>query len=920
MSPQRTSPVERFLGKGAVTGGPFAILGLDVRILSDDVIIGALEARLKLLAEHPERDTPEADEVRLALHAAAAQLLDPKVRRLLEARWRAAEAEAPRPRFSPRPTPAAPVAPATGTAIPLGRLRALEHDALLTLGIFGGWNRRSLRRLAVLAHARGASAQELAAALGSIATRPRAPGTPANGTRPPPPSAIVHEPSSYAGILAAIVVLCLAVLLVAVIALMGRLAGTGDEATEDPTFVEAPAEAEDAPIAWKPTPSDPPIRAPAERPAAQSEPAALVRELAACVEGLSTDREDAGARFDGAILAISSEWPRFPADQLAAVQNHIVEFLYRCDPGGAAAAVERLASGTDSLVGRAPVDAAGVRRAVFSMGVLARLTRERDLGIGAATGVETTLAEILGRDRADIEATFASGALAAARAIPSRLVGGPTDRAAWAGWRGAADALCRNNPELRAGLILSGLETLLIQAEEATSDRAVHETVADLLLALTWRDGDASRRHLLRWFDDRRISHADLQHVTSIIATRSSAERVDVTMVLSTSAIDAERAALRDRFARAWGIEGSIARDQLQGDWAVAARDAIRRSHEARDTFEHVAIAVELAHLSAAIEWHWRGDSDHAAELIGLARTLMPEADIDTPSPPGDPFASTGDGAWAVRYLSVGRSPAGRAERLNELAGRSGPLGPVDAEVVVAEALMGSPAEVRSRAQDVVRAHPSDAAVVNAVLEILPRLPRSVDARIVELVAQRRLPSPRSPAWALESRRALVERLLELIAGASPLAKIDELAGLLATGYLRRAADAPLTSDALRAAQVTPDRAAARLWSRWRREASTPTFGPRPAMSLEQIDLRRSGRLRVAEGLVQAFAAEQASLAEVLGYLVSVERPGASDRATVVLADLASERRLARDIVEQVSAGERAIARLWLLRTGEVLP
>ena len=51
------------------------------------------------------------------------------------------------------------------------KLLGLERDALLTLGLFGGWNPKALRRLVALAHARGLTSDDVAATLRRLSRR-----------------------------------------------------------------------------------------------------------------------------------------------------------------------------------------------------------------------------------------------------------------------------------------------------------------------------------------------------------------------------------------------------------------------------------------------------------------------------------------------------------------------------------------------------------------------------------------------------------------------------------------------------------------------------------------------------------------------------------------------------------------------------
>src|SRR5207237_1369434 len=180
----RSRPIERFLGPEEVAGGPFALLGVGPGAITDDLVLSALDRQIERIARHPECDTPEADEVRLALHAAAAQLLDPVVRRHLIAKW---------------------TGKAVGRVVGGTDLRSanrwhgsgheqghrsgpvseklLEGDAILAMALFGGWNLRSMRRLLKVAHARGLNNRQVAMTLRGLAGRRRP-------SRPPTRSAL----------------------------------------------------------------------------------------------------------------------------------------------------------------------------------------------------------------------------------------------------------------------------------------------------------------------------------------------------------------------------------------------------------------------------------------------------------------------------------------------------------------------------------------------------------------------------------------------------------------------------------------------------------------------------------------------------------------------------------------------------------
>jgi hypothetical protein len=205
------------------------------------------------------------------------------------------------------------------------------------------------------------------------------------------------------------------------------------------------------------------------------------------------------------------------------------------------------------------------------------------------------------------------------------------------------------------------------------------------------------------------------------------------------------------------------------------------------------------------------------------------------------------------------------------------------------------------------------------VLEKLPRLPRSASSTaLIEYICQRQLPSTKDAQWPIVARRVLVEKLLEAIAAESPHAKVDRLALLLATCYRSMASAAPLAADQ-RALNPQPPAAtsATQVWQAWRKAAESTVPTTAPPMTLDQIDRRRAGRLSQARGMIQAFAAEEASICEVMSYIVNTERPAQSEQVKLVLSQMADDRRRSNGILEQIRATERAMTQLWLIRMEE---
>ena len=152
-SKSNQTPVVRFLGQDAGRGGPFALLGLPHTISSDAVINRAVQQRLRQIDCHPHRGTPDASEVRLAIHSAASQLRDPSLREHLMRRW---------PEGTPIDMPKAwATRKATQKLTP-----SLMRRARMIVGSSGGWNSTARRRLAHLARMNRLGALEIIKALG----------------------------------------------------------------------------------------------------------------------------------------------------------------------------------------------------------------------------------------------------------------------------------------------------------------------------------------------------------------------------------------------------------------------------------------------------------------------------------------------------------------------------------------------------------------------------------------------------------------------------------------------------------------------------------------------------------------------------------------------------------------------------------
>ena len=924
----------KFLGIEGPEDGPVAMLGLTADSMSESGIVRALQARLAQIASHPEALTPEADEVRLALHAAAARLLDPSARR--QAKGAAAEAER-------EPT-------------------ALESAIVLTLASMGGWNKRSKERIGALAQAYGVPAEDVIELAESLAGRPHAARErPTPYVRPLATDAKVAEAAAAVRTLSArddfeplpeeadpgnrvvrnVVVFGGAALLgsAALIVLSVTLFARKPAAPSPPAPAPAPG-----PVAAekKSSPELFPTR-PREEKKAGAAPAVparvgdwddVLREATGAVEDLQKDPEAALARFEKVYGEMARKWRETSPDGQVAAVDRLVEFLYRAGakPGVGEKAVAVIVMASAPLSGAGALNADQVLGSAWSAGVLARVERERDLPSPVRLKVQEALRAAFPGSSGPGEATFRAGCVAALAAMPGRIMPDPAKsndaevkRAleSWRAWLDGVSAVGGRGSPLYTRTTLLALDGLLTAGADPLRDKATFESIALLATAVSWRKDDESRRWLLRWFEAANVASSDLYAVTAALAGRSGAEGVDTSMVLSSSAGEGPRAEMRDRYAAVWGMTAGESRDVLVQRWVDAAAGELQALDVSGSSILGLLEeAHQVARFNKAAALLWAGSVEDVSDLMSpIARTVAPPVRQNqlygTLINKGQQAGQAAPGAdWVVRYLGAGHRIPERRELIREVSFAPDAL---VAEVLVQEACRGSPAQVRGDAREVVLRHAHEAAVVHALLEFAALMPITRDnALLVEEVTQTALPPLRHATWRVAVRRALVERLLQQIAGGSELALVDGVSGHLAELY-HEPAPVPASADGAEPApQATPDIGVAVVQHRlkWLREAELLVPSNREPLNLAQMEQRRRARMELAKGRVQEFQAEQLAVCELMAYVCVAEHPARAERAAVVLAELTEERRGARHVFEQLLAGERARMKLWLLRMG----
>lgn len=654
--------------------------------------------------------------------------------------------------------------------------------------------------------------------------------------------------------------------------------------------------------------------------APDADPVTLVRTLGSCVEQLGSDPVQALDRFKDATHRLGNVWPALAPDQLVSAQNSIVEFMYQSGKTDDLAARAAAFIAADAQPVRAPsrsVSKDQILPSVWAMGIVTRLTSERDLPADARSAISTAAGATAGQGAG----TFSAGAASAIVAWPAVLaratvkgeLGSPAIEI-WREWLRAVEAVGGTDQPARTRLVMNGLEALLTDGPEPV-DPAL---VTALVRAVGWRPDDESRPRFLRWFESAAISSNDLRAATTALAGDSGAAGVDPTMVLALPADEPQRLELREKYAVEWGLRDGPARDSLVLAWAAAAKSFLEQPDQPALPSQQLARAVILSRLSESASLILSGQQQGVGDAIRDADKAIVAllADAATASPPRSLDENTSDGVWAIEYLSAEKNPSRRAELLTKL-GTTGTIGQVDAEVLAAEAFRGSPTSIRQSAQALAAKFALSPAMVNAALEQSVNIPRTNEnADLARTLSLASLPALRDPGWRAAVRRGLVTRLLEMVASRGDQGLVDRLADLLSVSYRSRAVSTPSEAKHAPSERVSPEVAARVVrasWLRWA-QALTPS-GPVP-LSLDQTQRRMAGRSRLASGMIQEFAAEQVGTAELMAFVVAVEQPGSAAEVTALLERLGNSRRNADHIFSQMLATERAMIELWAIRLG----
>ncbi len=939
MAPLPNTSIERFLGPGLDDRGPFVLLGLDPAQASqaDRVVPGLLAQILTRIDAHAQSRTPEADQVRLAVHTAAAQVLEPASRAAQLRLWH--------PEYAP---------PEVELPINIGGKGGdalLSDQAKRVMAMHGGWNRDAMIALGALSSQSGASLQQVAQAAATnaaIPTRVIAQGSTATSLEqsiaasqasavpPPVPAPLAEQVDpAYRKLQSGVRVAgigCAAMIMVTIVG----FAATRCESTKVPQKplvqdvpVSSTREQDRAPLPGTLFASEGEKRPTVNpsKPTASAVPdmqglLAQVREI----RGASAaDPAAASAQLSRVVQLAASTWGEWQPDQVAAFTDGLVDAVYALsrDPEWGRGAIDAIMSPT---VWRQPADAREIAPrvwpSVFAAGALARLSRERDLpaSVRAAVNVELTRVSATPSD-----ATFEAGARAGLQVVASVLsaVRGSTSSvadlgAAWGKWTDGALKIAAmssvTDPGRRSLVVLVPFEDYLRTGPDPNADKQAFESIQAIAARLDYSTSGPPREWLLRWMVSPEISSGRLFALTAKLAQEpAKSGGVDTSLVVPSAANENLRADLRDRYAKAWGVVSTQDADQLRGDWVAWTKEFLQDQSTPKSAALSLAGAVAAARINEAAWLMWTGEPERASSALyqRLEPIAMAQKALDATRPgslidPGPP-----DGEWGAKYLAA--SLAEKRELMNAIGTDASIIGPRDCFVIVNELIKGQNAQLRTMARDRVRLLGSQAPMISTMLDVAGTLPRTREiSELVEVVTAVSLPATDDPRWRESVRRELVDRLLGVLAAAGEFGVIDLLAQQLADAYqVRGGAAAEKRSG-------SPEAAAGRLAARMIKVAETLPSSGREHATLAEITQRlvgRQGRERVSStGIVRQFLAQQMACFELTAYTMVTEDPTREGAVKEVVTRVMQDWTGAATSLEQARICERGICALWLVR------
>lgn len=887
MSKSSRAPIIEFLGQDAGVGGPFAILALPHAIISDEQIVLAMKRRLYQIDLHPQRSTPDADEVRLAIHAAASQLRDPALREQLAMRW-------PQGKSVSLPSAWKP------TEITTKVSDKFLKSAKLLIAASGGWNSTARKRLAHLARLNRVTALEVVRAIhpsGSVHESSKYKSEPTHN-RSQLPISTSSQPVDRVHLIDAPTrgfdswTMSYGVLFV-----LGALIVTS---------ISVFPPQRDIPIGQQLPVSDTLSKStPAQRLSTQNDKGgtvtrsaaeiqhytAIAYELDQLVSRSQSDPINALERFAEIYHVFVDGWMQFPAPALKRASLHITEFVRTIDesPVDNNVLISILAC---------KGDAQSPTQIMIKSGVLDVVLSEPRLSHDLQKQLEMLRKQCTGYNASpNGQINLALSLVAGLMGVDSRT----DDPAWWSQWIAGVKAATSEDQEQRTKLALSAMSARL--RGQSIPDQHWKQIAIELVSMVQWRQDSESRYWLISQFDDESVSTARLAALTDAVATHSGDQGVNATMVLNPSDTPVQRQQLREEYKAAWQPKGDTSQpDSTTGKLTSEMRFLIATTPKGLSQDQALSEAVKLARLNALAMQFVQSDQSTPIDLTHIAANPV------SPSPTFNNarFGSTQrDNDWAQSAMNA-EDAQQLATIISEiLAGEE--IGINSAHALVYVALNNSDSEMRSLAEDQVLRYMDQPSILIAVDRAIGS--NRISSRLEKLVSQMMtgsLPSRTDPDWFNIVHQSILSRLAQS-AAADFDSSLAFLQSEFAESYSKRL-------NAHTQLDNHDENALGSIKAHYRQLLfETKTRDGMVQTQLEEIESRLAIRIARSQSPMHAFLGYQRAICSLLAWRSEQDIAGAVPQIRLIHDELELRLSVSTNIVDQVTQAERSICELLLL-------
>lgn len=869
-TPNRT-PIVRFLGDDAGQGGPFALLGLPHSVQSDGEIRKAQQRRLRQVDHHPHRATPDADEVRLAIHSAATQLLDPALREQLIHRW-------------PEGTPV-DVPPAWRPKHAMKRLSpAFLRRARHLIGSSGGWNPIARRRLAHLALINRVSALQVVRALG-----PRSQSTSEQTRTSIRLPSLAMPPQGVGSWIYAYTL----VGLLACALLITVLINPSEQPIQQGAQTASQQSGGDTD--YRDTTNESEFTG-TERERL-SHYTAIAHELDRLVARAETEPEETITRFTKIYPLFIDQWVEFPNEALERAALNISEMTVRLEQHGV---------GPEELPRLFAVSGLKPRRIMIVAALLEVILSSPELSTDARSQLRSlrqrySESTIMPRKAITPVLIVIAGEMAIAQ--------GDDDPDWWVGWMLGVKRATFNSPRDHTRLLIEAMGARLSDTTPAGTDWL--KTASLLSRSLDWRESSAERFWLLAQFADSQVSTQRLSMLTEAIATGSAAEGIDARMVLPRDANPPQRAQIAQAYRDVWFPEsrtGVSKRVENQSqDLTQRIELEILSTTVNPDPDQAIDKVLDLTSLWISARLRLSGEETASQELLLNPPELAPREHVSDPSMLQIP---AGDRDWVEQVINCDSASTLRP-LLDELVVRDS-IGLNEAHALVYLATLRPQSDMRDLAQAQLERYRRQPSVLIAIDHALSdsRVSARLD-ELVRVVLKVQLPERTSLDWYPAARNSLLAQL------ASSVGEHDQsrLSMLPSTLHDVLSMILPEHEQTQLGSESDPvhvlERVNAHLLIALE---SIPDVTTLMGAAFDHLEAQRHIQRTRANSPMHRYLAELRYTFELEAIACEANIPGVSRILEDIRTELHLRSEASQTVLQQITNTQRAIAQLWVMR------